>query len=326
MKQTAAIVLILLLLGAASSVRILEERYVAFRTLLGDPSPWWFPWMESELSGPTLYVAVPLIHHVDIFDKRLKLFESDPRELLLDEYTVEIGYFAVWRIENVRRLRENLQSKQILPLIDDKTYNAVRNELATRSLGDLLSEVRADLSEAIRVKSDSELDKVGIEVLAVTIRQVEFTSTTLQNVFDRMKEDRGRLAKRLRAEGEEQARQIRAAADRDAEIELARARGEASRLRGAGDAQAASIYAEAYGQDREFYRFVRSLEAYRKALDEETTVVLSPDDPFLRYLFDETRSARPSDEKPPVATPPAGASSSGERSEPEAPTAGVATP
>ena len=299
MRRLIGIVLLLLVVGVASSVRILEERYVAFRTLLGDPAPWWFPWMDSELVGPRLYLSVPLLHQVDEFDQRIKRFESEPRELYLDQDNVEIGYFVVWRIENVRRMRENLQPTQILSLIDDKTYNAVRNELATRSLRDLLSATRGELSDRIRIRSDAELDKVGIEILGVTIRQVEFLDATLQTVFDRMKQDRQRLAKRLRAEGEEQAREIRAGADRDAEVERAGARGEASKLRGDGDAQAAAIYARAYDEDREFYRFVRSLEAYRTSLDEQTTLVLSPDDPFLRYLFDETKVEGPSAPAPP---------------------------
>ncbi len=287
MKRFLIVVLGLCALVAATSIRILEERYIAFRTLLGDPEPAWFPWMESQLVGPSLYLHLPFLHQVDVLDRRIQRFESDSRELYLEQDNVSIGYFVVWRIEDIRLLFENTQPSEMLKLIDDKTYNAVRNELATRSLGDLLSGTREEIAERIQEKSDQELDKIGIEVLGVTIRQVEFLATTLQRVFDRMKQDRERLAKKLRAEGEEQAREIRAGADRDAEIELARARGEAARLQGEGDARAAAIYAEAFDQDREFYRFVRSLEAYRKSLDEKTTLVLSPDDPFLRYLFQE---------------------------------------
>jgi len=280
--------LIVILVGGlcATSVRILDERTVAFRTLLGDPDPAWFPWMESRLVGPTLYLDLPLLHSVERFDQRVQRFESPPRELYLEQDNIAIGYFVIWRIENVRRLLENAQPGDVQQLIDDKTYNAVRNELATRSLRDLLSDAREELSEKIREQSDQELDKIGIEVLGVTIRQVEFLAVTLQRVFDRMKQDRERLAKRLRAEGEEQARQIRAEADRDSTVEVARARSEAARLRGEGEARAAGIYAKSFDRDREFYQFVRSLEAYRKSLDEKTTLVLSPDDPFLRYLFE----------------------------------------
>jgi len=238
------LLLLLLLIGAASSLRILEERSTAFRTLLGDPEPRWFPWMDSELVGPRLYLEIPLLHQVEKYDQRIKHFESEPREVYLDQDNVEIGYFVVWRIENVRRLRETLQPAQLPPLIDDKTYNAVRNELATRSLRDLLSETRGEMTDRIREQSDEELDNVGIEVLGVGIRQVAFLESTLPRVFDRMKQDRQRLAKRLRAEGEEQAREIRAQADRDAEIERAKARSESAQLRGEGDALAAEIYAD----------------------------------------------------------------------------------
>jgi membrane protease subunit HflC len=266
-------------------VHVLDERQVAFRTLLGDPDPAFFPWMKSELIGPEVYLKLPLLHQVDIYDRRIKRFESAKRELPMDQEPIEVGYFVVWRIGDVRVMRENLLPSQILPLIDDKTYSAVRNELAQHKVVDLLSPERSEIVEHIRDASRGELARVGIEVLGIGLSDIEYPEKNLENVFARMKQGRVRLAKKLRAEGEEGARNIRANADRDVQVELARADKQAATLRGEGDARAAEIYAQAYDQEREFYDFLRSLEAYRKSLDEQTTLVLSPEDPFLKYFF-----------------------------------------
>jgi modulator of FtsH protease HflC len=285
LRRLLALVALAALVVVGLSVRVLDERQVAFRTLLGDPDPWLFPWMRSELPGPAVYLKLPLLHAVDVYDQRIKRFESAKRELPMDQEPIEIGYFVIWRIGNVRLMRENLLPSQIVPLIDDKTYSAVRNELALHRVADLLSPERAAIVERIREASRGELARLGIEVLGIGISDVEYPDKNLENVFARMREGRVRLAKRLRAEGEEGARNIRADADRDVRVELARAEKQAAALRGEGDARAADIYAQAYDQEREFYDFVRSLEAYRKSLDEQTTLVLSPEDPFLKYFF-----------------------------------------
>ena len=281
--------LVLVLVAAAVvvglSMRVLDERQVAFRTLLGDPDPAFFPWMASELVGPAVYLKLPLLHQVDVYDRRIKRFESAQRELPMNQEPIEIGYFVIWRIGDVRLMRENLLPTQILPLIDDKTYSAVRNELSQHKVTDLLGEQRSEIVAQLREASRAELSRVGIEVLGIGLADIEYPEKNLASVFARMQQGRVRLAKKLRAEGEEGARNIRADADRDVQVELARAEKQAATLRGEGDARAAEIYAQAYGQEREFYDFLRSLEAYRKSLDEQTTLVLSPEDPFLKYFF-----------------------------------------
>jgi len=281
----------LVLAGVASSVRVLDERQVAFRTLLGDPDPDFFPWMRSELVGPAVYLQIPLLHEVAVYDRRIKRFDSPKRELPMDQEPIEVGYFVVWRIGDVRKMRENLLPTQIPPLIDDKTYSAVRNELALHRVVDLLGVERGKILDNITATCRTELERLGIEVLGVGLSDVDYPAKNLENVFARMRQGRVRLAKKLRAEGEEGARNIRADADRDVQVELARAEKQAAALRGEGDARAAQIYADAYGQEREFYNFLRSLEAYRKSLDDQTTLVLSPEDPFLKYFFGDPNRA-----------------------------------
>ena len=134
-------------------------------------------------------------------------------------------------------------------------------------------------------------------MLDLRIRGLDYPEYNLDQVFRRMRTERERFGMRARAEGTEKSRGIRSKADEESRILLAEAGREATRLRGEGDAKAARIYAGAYGKDPEFYAFMRSLDAYRKALNSQTTLFLSPDLPFLRYLFESEspeRSAPPS--------------------------------
>jgi membrane protease subunit HflC len=133
----------------------------------------------------------------------------------------------------------------------------------------------------------------GIEIVDVKIQRLNFPDQNRRNVFDRMRAERETIATRYRSEGEEQATTIRAKADREKEEILAAANEEGEKTRGRADAEAARIYAEAYGEDPEFYEFVRTLEAYEKTFDENTVAILSADSEFLRLL---NRAARPATE------------------------------
>ena len=137
--------------------------------------------------------------------------------------------------------------------------------------------------------AQQQLAPLGVEVNDVRINRTELPPGTEESVYARMKTERERLAKKNRAEGDERARRIRAEADREARVIVANARRDAEIQRGAGDAEAARIYGEAYAADPDFYAFTRSLEAYRKTIDGKTTLVLSPDTEFFQYLEGQGR-------------------------------------
>jgi membrane protease subunit HflC len=143
----------------------------------------------------------------------------------------------------------------------------------------------------ITARTQAKVKAFGIEIADVRINRTELPPGTEESVFARMKTERERLGRKTRAEGDERARRVRADADRDAAVIVANARRDAEIERGTGDAEAARIYAEAYAADAEFYSFVRSLEAYRTAVDADTTLVLSPDAEFFRFL--ESSNPRP---------------------------------
>jgi len=148
----------------------------------------------------------------------------------------------------------------------------------------VLDSQRAEIMREITARTQAKVGGFGIEVADVRINRTELPTGAEESVYARMKTERERLGRKNRAEGDERARRIRAEADRDARIIIANARRDAEIARGQGDAEATRIHAEAYTTDAEFYSFVRSLEAYRKTIGEETTLVLSPDSEFFQYL------------------------------------------
>jgi membrane protease subunit HflC len=143
---------------------------------------------------------------------------------------------------------------------------------------------REEIMSKIAEASRQQLEPFGVQVVDVRINLTELPPTTEENVYARMRAERERLARKYRAEGKEEARGIRAEAQREARVIVAEAHERSEVLRGEGDAQAARIYADAYNTDPEFYAFVRSLEAYRKTIGDETTLVLSPKSEFFRFF------------------------------------------
>jgi membrane protease subunit HflC len=285
-RRLSLALLVLVLLGGFgyTSVTILDERQQAFRTRLGSPETL----LGAALKDPGPYISIPGLHELHVYDKRLLRYDAEPRALnLVDKTRIEVDFYIVWRIEDpeLRRSRVAGGRPAVLSLLDDCAFNALRDELARQPIDQLLSESRRAITRSIAVDCDERLRPRGISIADLQIRDARYPDANLATIYQRMRTERERFAKRYRAEGEEEARKVRSAADRESRVLRADAERQSLTLRGTGDADAARIYAEAYDQDKEFYSFVRSLQAYERALDDQTTLVLSPELPFLRYLF-----------------------------------------
>ena len=158
-------------------------------------------------------------------------------------------------------------------------------DTAASSLGDETDQREKLMNSVAQEVNAATLEDLGIEVVDVRVKQVDWPDQVRGRVFDRMRAERARDAAEHRARGREDAERIRAAADRQQTQIVAQAYEEAQRLRGAGDARATSIYANAYGKDEEFFRFYRSLQAYRESFDsKEDVLILSPDSEFFQYM------------------------------------------
>ena len=236
---------------------------------------------------PGLNFKIPFVQNVVYLEDRVLNYDIQPRDVLTsDQKRLVIDNYAIWRVGDPKAFIEatggrlsNAQSR-----IDDIVYSDLRNILAKNTLDEIVSEKRLDFLRQVTELSRAKLEEFGIVLIDVRIKRADLPTEIEQAVFERMRSERERIAAQLRAEGEEQSREIRSTADRDAEIILADARKDAEKVRGEGDARALEIFAEAYNQDPEFYRFWRTLESYRTALAGGTRIVLSTDSDYLEFL------------------------------------------
>jgi membrane protease subunit HflC len=241
------------------------------------------PWRET-LSQPGLTWRIPLIEEMVTLDKRLQLLDAEPVEMQIESERLSIDYYAVWKVVNPLAFRRSFPggSADARLVIQRQLKSVVGAAVGRMSLAELLA--RAKIVDGLDEAISSSLASKGIEIVDVRINRTELPEEARNAAYDQMREQRRAISREYRARGERQAREIRAKADREAHTVLAEARSKAEITRGEGDAEAAGIYAAAYGRDPEFYAFLRSLQAYRNTLNVNTTLVLSPDHEFLRYL------------------------------------------
>jgi len=250
---------------------------------------------KRTLQDPGLNWKIPFIQNVVFYENRvLSLVSSDSDEVILaDQKRLEVDTYTRYRIVNpllfYQTVRNVLGVEQRLDAIVD---SSVRRVLGGATLVDILSESRSDLTASIREEVNVSANSLGLEIIDVRIRRADYPDATSQNIFNRMKSEREREAKEFRATGEEEAQKIRADADKQRTVMVAEARRQSEILRGEGDAKSIEIYANAFGQDKDFFSFYRSMQAYRKTFSEEgTSLVLSPDSEFFRYFGSKSGEA-----------------------------------
>lgn len=231
------------------------------------------------------FPRIPVLHEVQIFDKRLQYLNAAANEIeIQDNERLIVDYFIVWQIESPLEFRRSFPAgiESASELIQKRVGSLVGDAIGDLTITELLgrNEALDDLGE----RASAELKSNGVRIVDVRINRTELPLKAENATFEQMREQRRAISREKRAIGEREAREIRAKAEREARELLATANAEAQVLRGEGDAEAARIYAEAYSEDAEFYSFVRSLEAYRKTMGEKTTMVLAPDHEFFRYL------------------------------------------
>jgi membrane protease subunit HflC len=223
------------------------------------------------------------------YEKRVLSVDPDAEEVLLnDQKRILVDSFARYRISDPLRFFQTVRNEVTFGnRFGNILTSTVKEVVAQRALEDMLSEQRNTVMENIRDSVANDTAGFGIEVVDIRIGRTELPEAVSQNVYDRMRTEREREANLLRAEGEENARRIRATADRQQVEIVAEAQREAQVLRGNGDATRNVILGAAYGKDPEFFEFFRSLEAYRETFSAGgTTMVLSPDSDFFRYFGD----------------------------------------
>ncbi|HEX4481196.1 MAG TPA: protease modulator HflC [Rudaea sp.] len=239
---------------------------------------------------PGLHFKLPLVQQVVRYDRRILNLEGAPEPYLTSEKKqVLVDFYVKWRIENTAVYYQSfgsdefqsLANQRLSPIIKD----AVRFEFNSRTLGDLIASARSDITEHVLEQANKQTEKaLGIHVVDVRVKRVEFPESVVDSVYKRMSAERTRLANEQRSNGKEAAAKITGDADRQVQVIKAEAERDAQQVRGEGDAKASEISAAAYGKDPEFYAFYRSLQAYRDAFKNDGVIVLDPKSEFMRYF------------------------------------------
>ena len=227
-----------------------------------------------------------------VFDKRLRVYNPTRSEFLTrDKKNLVIESYVLWRIASPEVFVQTVGDAEAAEMrLHDIAWAGLAAEMGRHDLDEIVSpepervKARAMLDRLAESTGAKALDQYGIEVLDVRIKRLNLPEQNKQSVYARMRAERERIARQYRAEGEEQALRIRAEADRRREEIVSEAYKRAEETRGEGDAEAARIYGDAYSRNPQFYKLTRTLETYKKALDEQTTVILSSDSEFLKLL------------------------------------------
>lgn len=284
MKSNSVIVLVVALIAVwlvSESVYIVKETERAVKLRFGEI-------VEPDIQ-PGLHYKIPFVNTIRKFESRLITMDSRPQAFLtLEAKRLIVDSFIKWRIANVQKYytATSGDESRANSLLSSRIETNLRNQFGERTLNQVVSGEREELMDQVnQALSVVAQDELGIEIVDIRIKRIDLPTEVSASVYDRMRSERLRLARELRARGMELAEGIRADADRQRTVITANAFSAAEIVRGEGDAQAANIYANAFGQDAEFYSFMRSLNAYRESFQGDGDVmVLEPNSEFFRYL------------------------------------------
>ena len=244
----------------------------------------------KSIQQPGLNLKIPFIQTFDSYDKRVLISDAPPTEYLTtDKKRLVVDSYTRWRVADPFRFFKTVRTEAgARARLDGIILSELRRELAAHTFKEIIGLERETITETVAQRGGELVTDYGIQVIDVRIRRADLPREVQQSVFNRMEAERERIAKRYRAEGEEQALNIKAEADKQVTIIAAEAFRTARELRGEGDAAAIKIYAQAYEQDAEFYAFLRSLEAYEKFLNAESTFILDANSALFGYLASAT--------------------------------------
>ena len=270
--------LIVVLILLKQAVIIVDEREQVIITQFGE--------YIRTVREPGLAMKKPFLHSAIRFDRRILVSDAPQAEYLSqDKKRMVADPVTRWRIADPLLFFKTVRDESgARARLDDLVFSELRGEVASHTFATVIGSKREAVMEAVASSVREKARDFGIEVVDVRIKRADLPREVQASVFARMQAEREREAKRYRSEGEEEANKLRAQTDKERTIALADAEQNAQKLRGEGDATATRIYADAYGKDPEFYRFVRSLQSYELFLGNRSRLLLSADSPLFRYL------------------------------------------
>ncbi|MFZ2973679.1 protease modulator HflC [Ferribacterium limneticum] len=281
-------ILATVLVVMAMSIFTVDQRQYAVVFQLGE--------VKRAISEPGLYFKIPMVQNVRYFEKRIiTLDNAEPERFITSEKkNVLVDSYIKWRIVDPQLYYISVggdESRAKTRL--NQTVNAgLREEFGKRTVHDVVSGERDKIMNQMREKADTDARKIGVQIVDVRVKRVELPTEVSEAVYRRMEAERKRVANELRSEGSAEAEKIRADADRQREIIVAEAYRDAQKIKGEGDAKATNTYAQAFGQNPEFYAFYRSLEAYRGSFKNKSDLlVIEPSSDFFKYMKSGGRGA-----------------------------------
>mgnify|MGYP005838144229 CR=1 FL=1 len=272
----AAIVGLILLANSAFVVKETERTLVL---ALGK--------VDRQLETPGLYFKKPFIQQIVKYDDRVLYVDSQPEEIVTaDKKRLVVDAFMRWRIDDAVKFYETQRTMSAgRAQLNTIMSSSTKRTLARHNAQDVISGERRTIMDAILEASRDEAERFGIRVMDVRIKRVDLPKENSLAIYNRMRAERNKEAKEIRAGGEEEAQRIRATAEKKRTVLLAEAEKKAQQLRGEGDAKAIKTFADAFEQGADFYRLSRTLEAYSNSLAKEgSTFVLDPDVDFLKLM------------------------------------------
>ncbi len=239
---------------------------------------------------PGIHFKMPIVDNLKYFDNRILTLDwEQPAKFITSENKyMMVDSFVKWRIIDPAKYYVSIKDGGEAAAEDrlSKVVNAgLRAEFGKRTVHDVIAGERATIMDNLRKRADMDARQIGIQVVDVRLKRVDYAEEISKSVFDRMIAERKRLANQLRSEGSAASEKIRADADKQREVIIAEAYRDAQKAKGEGDAAAAAIYNQSYGKNPEFYAFYRSTEAYKNSFKSKSDVmVLDPSSDFFKYM------------------------------------------
>ena len=276
-------ILVVTVIAISQSVYVVKETERAVKLEFGAV-------VEADVE-PGLHFKIPIVNSVTKFDARILTLDAAPQSYLTSEKkALTVDSFVKWRVSDVEKYYTTTggDEERLRRLLIQRVDAGLRNEFGSRTVYEVVSGERDELMDKLTLQLNSiALDELGVEVIDLRVKKIDLPPEVSDSVYNRMRTERERLAKELRAQGNEVAEKIRATADKEKTIILADAYRQAEEIKGNGDAIATSTYANAYSKDPEFYDFTRSLKAYQSTFGSKSDILLiNPDSDFFKYLDD----------------------------------------
>ena len=272
------ILIVICFLGVNAVFFTVDEKEQLVITRFGKPI--------RQINSAGLHMKVPFVDQLTYFDKRLLAYDSNPTEIITqDKKTLVVDNFSRWKIIDPLKFLQTVRDETgAQARLDDIIYSELRLELGRKDLIKIVASERTELMDSVTKASDTKARKYGIQIIDVRLKRSELPSENLKSIYGRMRTERNRIARQYRSEGAEEAQKIRAQTDRERDILLAEAYEKEQIKKGIGDAKSVELNAKAFGQDPDFYAFLKSIDVYKESLKDKTTIVLPPDSEFLRFL------------------------------------------